>query len=96
MLIATLHGNLISRLSLNKAYFENTLRKCKKVKTPGYSPQRCMETSCSVAPEVRHQTNDLEVSRFIIRGLKQHRYNIGHHRFQILKYLQHIHSLLSK
>jgi hypothetical protein len=44
MLIAALHGNLVSRLSLNKAYFENTLRKCKKVKTPGCAPQRCMET----------------------------------------------------
>ena len=87
MLTAALHGNLVSLLSLNKAYFENTLRKCKKEKTPGCAPQRCMETSCSVTPEVRHQTLDLEVCRFIIRGLKQHRYNIGHHRFQILKYL---------
>jgi hypothetical protein len=44
LLTAALHGNLVSLLSLDKAYFQHTLRKCKKEKTPGYSPQRCMET----------------------------------------------------
>lgn len=60
------------------------MHRCRLEKLPATVPFHRMETTCTAAPEVCYQTADLEVSRFIIRRLKQNRYDIGHHCFQIL------------